>query len=214
MKKRILFGVAAAFGFMACGGKHVETIGVTSKEDAIRFTKSNQAAMSSMQNEGSSTARATKTVHCVTSGTVDLNFDTSLGALAQLASGSFKVNLVAHDCKKLNAYDIDGSIDYEVGGFTGTSTANGIDLSFTMNGSVAATIYKEDGTIDQQANVTYNNLKWKISSTTTNGCVTWSATTTGTITVGGTTYTPTDADVAGVWGSGQTSAGTVCANQH
>ena len=197
--KKIISGLAMV-SMLACGGgaKSVPTVGVTNSAEAAKFSGRTVSAMKTVQGgaaRGDVGGSASISVKCPTSGSVDLNI-----SAIQSSTSSLKETIVfgAKDCIKKGAYELDGSLTYGIETAGSPSDATGFTYTITLNGTVAAVIYKDDGvTVDQSADVTYDNLKVVVTEKVTSTCTTITAVGSGSMKVGGTSYQPTGDE----WGS-------------
>ncbi len=183
----------------SCGGvKSVPTVGIANKQDAAKFANKTYSKL-----DGDSSAApsrdlfsSTSNFTCATTG----NGSVTAGIGTDVTTGLLDYTFKFSNCSKADDYLLDGQVQYKFGINTAADNSNSYSVTITLSGTIAAVFYNSDGSVDQSADVTYNNLSWTETgaTTTVNGqtCYTWSATESGTITVGGTTYTPDGADFA------------------
>ena len=161
MKK--IIGLVAILS--ACGSsvKVVPTVGVSNQKDAARLAATTTTKLQSLQ--GAARDYSVSASHnCATSGTVKVTI-TANGSAGGQGTTAGDIKFEAASCTKVNDYFFDGTIDmiYAVDTSGGTGA---FGYSVTLNGTVAVIAYKADGSVDQSANITYNALKWAISTKT------------------------------------------------
>jgi hypothetical protein len=184
----------------SCGGvKSVPTQGVANQQDAARLANN---TYTKLQSAGSTAPSRDLTLGsenftCANGG----NGSVTVGiGLSGSDTGSVDETVKFSNCTKTDDYFFDGSVDYKFTANDSGNSATSYSFTVSLNGTIAAIFYNADGSVDQSADVTFNNLAWTMTGTTTATCYTWTATVTGTIKVGDVTYTPTGTDFADTFG--------------
>lgn len=219
--KPIVLAVAAVALLAACGGapaKQVPTVGVASQADAAKLATTTGDVLKGAPADGTLTAsvgggagtlNATLTYRCATSGTLTIKV-----AATHTTAGATSIteDVTAADCVKANAYELDGHVTYTATLDLSQLGSGKTTAGVTLDGTMAVVRYSPAGVVTQSATVSFNALTWQVASQVTvqpsGGCFSATATASGSLTIGGVTYTPTGSEFAGAWGSFQT--GTAC----
>lgn len=214
---------ALVLALAACGAApvlEVPTVGVASRQDAARLATATGEKLRGLPADGRLTATtgadggvlaATLTYACATSGSVTIRVSASHsgGGVSSVTE-----DLTAADCVKRGAYELDGHVTFastlDLSQLASGKTSTGV----TIDGALAAVLYGADGGVDQSATVSYQQLSWELAAqvtvTPSGGCFSATATSSGSMTIGGVVYTPTGGDLAGAWGSFQPGSIGAC----
>jgi hypothetical protein len=202
----------------ACGPAvpNTPTKGISNSAEAAKATAKARDAMSSMSQRSSRQFGLSATTEyngtCTTSGTVKIKSTASIGALGGGGAGiNATLTATADQCFKQNDFKISGQLIYSY--TAGTSTTSGDTTSITgelkMDGRVSLETFTSTGEVDQSGVIEYNDLvvKYTVSYGTTNGTFNYNyeVTTSGTFTVGGQVYNPTNEE----WGATLSGMGSI-----
>ena len=214
---------ALVLALAACGAaqvKEVPTVGVASRQDAARLAIATGEKLRGLPADGRLTATAggdggvldaTLTYACASSGTV-----TIVVSASHSASGVTSVteDVTAASCARQGKYELDGHVTFASTLDLSQLASGKTSGSVAIDGAMAAVLYGADGGVDQSATVSYQHLSWELSAqvtvTPSGGCFSATATSSGTMTIGGVVYTPTGGDLAGAWGSFQPGSPGAC----